>query len=128
MCVNIVLHSLNCFNMLIYFCSPPYAHIILKNKKSFLDLICYPPPLYILYSFFFKILFSSFFYNFVNKNRGIEKCTPKMDGVPQNLYTLQGIRPHGYIVLYLAYRSNYLFPFFFRFIFSRYCCRYFFID
>ena len=108
MCVNIVLHSLNCFNMLIYFCSPPYAHIILKNKKSFLDLICYP-PLYIK---------NSFFYNFVNKNRGIEKCTPKMDGVPQNIYTLQGIRPHGYIVLYLAYRSNYLFPFFFDLFFQ----------
>ena len=35
-----------------------------------------------------------------------------MDGVPQNLYTTQGIRPHGYIVLYLAYRLNYLFHFF----------------
>ena len=65
-----------------------------------------------------KFTFSPFFYNFVNKNWGIEKCTPKMDGVPQNLYTLQGIRPHGYIVLYLAYRLNYLFSFFFDLFFQ----------
>ena len=67
MCCNIVLHSLNCFNMLIYFCSPPYAHIILKNKKSFLDLTCYPPP-YILKTRFFIIL---------STKNGVSKSVPQ---------------------------------------------------